>query len=1237
MKIFPFLTSIILVLFTAHSLNAQLYINEFMASNDNSITDASGSAEDWVEIYNAGSAPVNLAGYYISDNIGEPLAWQIPDTDPSLTTLPAGGFLILWADKDTDDGADHIDIKLSAGGEDLVLTAPDGSTLVDSYSFGTQTTDISFGRTSDGADTWDFFVEPTPGASNTTAPGAPSVATPEFSIIGGYHTGVIQIELSVETADALIHYTTDGRIPTENDPTYNGSITISETTPLRARAFLNPLVPSDVVTETYLFNIDHSFPVVAYTADPEEMFGTANGMYTNYTEDIEIIVNAEFYEPDGTQGFNQRFESEINGTGSAVAPQKSVALKAKASLGSATIDYPIFPTTDRDTYRSLILRNSGQDNNVTHFRDVMASSLILDLSDLNGTKNTILPPRIFGQQYRPGVTYINGEYWGIMNIRERSDKRYIKNVFDLDDDQIDLLENLDEVKEGNLDAWNELKSFLQNNSLADQSNFDFVASQIDLDHYTDYVIFNLYIDNQDWPGNNDRRFRERTEEAQWRWLTYDLDFSFGLFVPEQAWNSGFNQSNSLNRLLEPNGFLWPNPEYATLLFRRLIENDQWRTQFNNRMADQLNLLFNESRVIGRIDGFQAQYEPEMQQHIDRWIQWLDWPSKIQSLRNFTLGRDDIVRNHFVEAFDDITGTADLTIILNSTDQGTVQLNTINIHQNNAPFTGKYFTGLDIPIAAIPNRGHFFESWSGALSGSNPNQTINIGGDANVTANFVIGSQSTTNIVINEINYNSSDDMDSGDWIELFNPNPNAVDLSGWYFEDESGHYFGLPANTVLEANQFLVLVADQAKFAAIYPQVTPVLGDFGTGEQGFGLSGSGELLTIKNAAGVLIDAVEYDDKNPWPTEPDGNGPTLQLISPELDNSLAVSWTAIPATPGAPNSEEPVTSLQIECPVSFSITVPAGQSNIPVNWSDPEVINFCPQGNATLVQSNGPDNGSLLAVGDYQITFLATNPCNNESNCSFFVNVIPQVISNAYCGSDADYPWHDWIANVRVAEINNSSGKSTYSDFTNISSNLDLGNTYDMILTTGFSWETFPSYWRVWIDYNQNGSFADPGELVIDKLSETPPNGTPNAITNDAFTIPISALTGPTRMRVIMQRSDPPEPCGSFPFGETEDYTVVITNQLNDDYSLNSAADQPSFRIFPNPIQDDATLIIDAQGQIKEIALVDQIGHRIETLNHTDWQQVYQLDTKSWPPGIYLIQVSMKDGRRWAKKIVVLKD
>ncbi len=158
---------------------------------------------------------------------------------------------------------------------------------------------------------------------------------------------------------------------------------------------------------------------------------------------------------------------------------------------------------------------------------------------------------------------------------------------------------------------------------------------------------------------------------------------------------------------------------------------------------------------------------------------------------------------------------------------------------------------------------------------------------------------TGDLVINEINYNSSDTFDCDDWVELYNPADSSLDASGWEFRDEDdSHQFFLPVDTIIPADGYIVLVNDVSLFTACFPNVTNYIGDIG-----FGFSGGGEALRLYDANGTLVDSVSYDDEDPWPTEPDGDGPTLELIDPLSDNSDASNWQTSTGhgTPGAVNN------------------------------------------------------------------------------------------------------------------------------------------------------------------------------------------------------------------------------------------------------------------------------------------------------------------------------------------------
>jgi hypothetical protein len=146
----------------------QLKINEFMASNASTLRDEFGVFDDWIEIYNNGSQPVDIGGMYVTDILTNPTQWKIPTTNPDLTTIPPQGFILLWADKETAQGPLHVDIKLSGSGEQIGLAMLDGATpvYIDSLTFGAQVNDISFGRFPDGSSVFRTFSAATPGSKN---------------------------------------------------------------------------------------------------------------------------------------------------------------------------------------------------------------------------------------------------------------------------------------------------------------------------------------------------------------------------------------------------------------------------------------------------------------------------------------------------------------------------------------------------------------------------------------------------------------------------------------------------------------------------------------------------------------------------------------------------------------------------------------------------------------------------------------------------------------------------------------------------------------------------------------------------------------------------------------------------------------------------------------------------------------------------------------------------------------
>ncbi len=241
-------------------------------------------------------------------------------------------------------------------------------------------------------------------------------------------------------------------------------------------------------------------------------------------------------------------------------------------------------------------------------------------------------------------------------------------------------------------------------------------------------------------------------------------------------------------------------------------------------------------------------------------------------------------------------------------------------------------------------------------------------------------------VINEINYNSDDGFDPGDWVEIYNPAVEPLDVSGWCLRDEKdSHSFYLPADTVIPAAGYIVLCKDLSDFSNAFPSINAI------GNIGFGFSGSGEIIRLFNTEGLLVDYVLYDDNAPWPTAPDGHGPTLELISNNLDNNLAESWDASSFDYGSPGQINQ--AFQPIFLANFSVE-PATDGAL-LQWTvTAENLGFVLTGNSNGNQWDVP----LSQVNINNWSALDQHPINPNDTVLYRLNVIDETGSEYQVGT-----------------------------------------------------------------------------------------------------------------------------------------------------------------------------------------------------------------------------------------------
>ena len=789
----------------------------------------------------------------------------------------------------------HTNFKIRSSGETIVLS-DNQEMILDSIYTGTLPTDMSRGRLLEG-DIWSLFGEPTPGTSNNTPSYYGALSKPTYSLPSGFYSAgqTISVTLSSTQQEAEIRFTLDGTDPAPNSQLYEYPIPLNENTVIRATTFLTNWLPSKIESKTYIFDDPQQLPTVFISTDPENLFDQNSGIYVsgsnaeedfpyfgaNFWEDWERPVHFEILEIDGT-GYGSNAGVKIFGGWSRGFPQKSLAIYARNYYGPSEIDYNLFPNSTIDSYEAFTLRNSGNDWESTMLRDGFITSLANDVD-------------IDHQQYRPAVHYINGEYWGIINIREKVNEHFIAANHNLDANDIDLLEGNGQAIHGiNTDYYN-LLDYLENQDMNDPGVHNALEQWIDIESYMSYQAFQIFIDNRDWPGNNIKFWRDHRTGGKWRWILYDTDFGFGIWEPNAY------TFNTLSFALDPNGPGWPNPPWSTFLFRKMMENDNFKYSFINIYCDLLNTIFKPVHLASHLYSTANLIEEFIPIHRSRWYNngnWpnsaVNWQSKLNRIITFSNNRHLYAINHMRNKFD-LPSVAQVNIQIDPVGSGSIKLNSLTAAHN---WSGDYFPSVPLPVRAVPNTGYIFSGWV-EFPDSSAAITVDVTNPFTLTALFEASGPSTGTIVINEINYNSSDEFNPEDWIELYNPNETAANISRWLLKDNDDvHIFSIPAGTVIEPQGYLVLAKNLDLFSASFPSVDNAIGSFG-----FGLSGGGDQVRIYNDHGDLIDSLEYDDAGGWPEAADGNGPTLELINPEMDNTLAASWAASTdnGTPGNINS------------------------------------------------------------------------------------------------------------------------------------------------------------------------------------------------------------------------------------------------------------------------------------------------------------------------------------------------
>jgi hypothetical protein len=674
-------------------IEAQIFINEFMQSNiDNVRDDLREFPDSWIELYNDSDTAVNLCNYYISDKRDYTKGWKITDS----ITIPPKDYILIYCDE-ASSGL-HTSFRLESGNGGNLFIYDSLGTVID------QVTDIpkqpapnvSMGWTEDSVLT--CFEKPTPLQPNSSQPASELLPDPVFSQSGGIYRNWIRLVLSLpadcpkDVDKSNIRYTLDGSEPTDSSFSYSNPIILSEPKVVRAKIIANGYLSRRSLTNSYIITTrDFTLPVVSISLNPEFLWDDEFGIYTqgngvygiegngvdlkaNWNNDWRRPMNFEYFANSSEKSvLNQLGELRIAGGWSRRWPQKSLILYSNKRFGEKKrYDYPLFKDKPDQEIKSFMIRNSGNDFWNTHFRDA-AYQLFM-----GGKVN------IDYQAYQPASVFINGVYWGIQNLRERSDEDFV--LANYATEAIDMVENWSgKLQAGDLDAWNNLVNELwKSDSLY---NHEWIMNQIDLDEYSNYMILQIYIANTDFPGNNVIMWRPKTETGKWRFILKDTDVG----MKEKPDHDSFSHNTT-------------GGTTEIKLFNALLSQDSFRKEFYSRFAIYMGDILHPITTNQIIDSLASIIEKEMQFHILRWrdssLPWNDistWKYHVREMKNWCMQRN-LYLYHKIDSFFNLGGIVKTDI--NTGDlipDNTISLNVNGVHLFNQSFDGYYFKGNTLKV------------------------------------------------------------------------------------------------------------------------------------------------------------------------------------------------------------------------------------------------------------------------------------------------------------------------------------------------------------------------------------------------------------------------------------------------------------------------------------------------------------------------------------------------------------
>lgn len=665
---------------------AQITINEVMQANLHLKDDQNNLPESWIELFNNTDNAINLKNHYLRQ--GEH-AYRF-NTD---MLVPAQAYQIIYCDEQ--DTANHTNFKLKHNkAARLSLLSPDSIVIDEVIIPKMAQPGISFGNDGNEPGTWGWTIGATPGLRNTAT--GEILPPPSLQESSGYYSSPLTIHLE-KYAESDVRYTTDGSEPTEESELMSGELQITQSTVIRLRAFADGHVPSPTVTYSFLFlEREATLPVFSIVVPPDDLYDEqygimANGNYSegtpNYLFDWRRAAHVDYFDTDNTQLLNQLCEIRIAGGNSRAFPQKSLVLYSTKRLSGDDFVCTFWHEKPNITsVHSIMLRNAGNDFLLCHLRDAAAQSIAGAYLDVDY------------QAYEPAIVYINGKYYGLMNIRERSNEDYIESNYGLTD--TDIIENWWQAKEGTIDDAAELYEWI----LSDTASYEALEQKADVPELLNYIITEAYFGNIDFIDNN--MLMWKPDGGKWRWMLHDLDMTF---------NYHFRRNNPEHPVINHfECFYAPHPTMGELgengmytsFFRKILHFAPFKEQLVDRFTVYMGDFLHHRRLTPYIDSLAQRIAAEIPYTEDLYASFMeneptDWEQEVNIMKSFLTERQWLNAYALMQFY----GLGDMyklaiNDIENENSAYSLVLN--GIAMKHPSFDGFYYKDRALSVRAIPN-------------------------------------------------------------------------------------------------------------------------------------------------------------------------------------------------------------------------------------------------------------------------------------------------------------------------------------------------------------------------------------------------------------------------------------------------------------------------------------------------------------------------------------------------------